>query len=328
MKYIQGQVNWGIIGAGNVCEKKSGPAFNQVPDSKLLAVMRRNKDKAEDFARRHNVPRFYDNVDELLADKEINAVYIATPPVYHLRYAEAAAKAGKAVYIEKPVCMDTPECEKLIHTADHTRVPMSVAHYRRRLPMFLKIKELIDVGQLGDIMFIDLKLFQDAGTELIANSETNWRIIPELSGGGLFHDLAPHQLDILCWLFGEPCSFSGYSFNQGEKYNAPDVVRLDARFADKVFFNGLWSFNMSDYANEDICRIIGEKGELRFSFFRNPALIFTNGTDKEEFVTEIPDPIQLPLITDIVKYFKGELKNPASIHEAMWTMQMMDCTLV
>ncbi len=96
-------INWGIIGCGNVTEVKSGPAFNKVNDSRLIAVMRRNVALAEDYARRHKVPKFYSDAFDLINDKDVNAVYVATPPSSHAEYAIAAIKAGKPVYIEKPM---------------------------------------------------------------------------------------------------------------------------------------------------------------------------------------------------------------------------------
>ena len=107
MKKISGTVNWGIIGCGDVCEVKSGPAFNKVDSSKLVAVMRRNLDKAKDFAQRHAVPKYYADAADLINDAEVNAVYIATPPSSHEAYLEMALKAGKPVYVEKPVTVNS-----------------------------------------------------------------------------------------------------------------------------------------------------------------------------------------------------------------------------
>src|SRR5688500_6941059 len=103
-------IRWGIIGVGNVCETKSGPGFYKAPDSQLLAVMRRDSEKARDYATRHNVPLWYNNAEELLSNPDIDAVYIATPPAQHKDYAIAAIAAGKHVYIEHPVTLNAAEC--------------------------------------------------------------------------------------------------------------------------------------------------------------------------------------------------------------------------
>ena len=96
-------IRWGIIGCGNVTEVKSGPGFQKAKNSALVAVMRRNGALAEDYARRHNVPRWTDDAQALIDDPEVDAVYVATPPAFHIEYTIQAARAGKPVYVEKPL---------------------------------------------------------------------------------------------------------------------------------------------------------------------------------------------------------------------------------
>src|SRR5690606_352482 len=145
------EVRWGIIGAGNVCEVKSGPALQQTPGSKLVAVMRRNAEKAKDFAKRHQVPKWYDNADDLINDPEVNAIYIATPPDSHEEYTLKAAASGKPVYVEKPMARNYEECLSMVNACQKSGTPLFVAFYRRALPSILKIKEIIDNGVIGDI---------------------------------------------------------------------------------------------------------------------------------------------------------------------------------
>ena len=328
MKFLNDIVKWGIIGAGNVCEKKSGPAFNKVPDSELVAVMRRNALKAEDYARRHGVPKYYSRAEDLISDPEINAIYIATPPAFHATYALDAIEHGKPVYIEKPVTLDAGGCELLIEASELHKVPAAVAHYRRRLSLFLKLRELIETGVIGPVKLITLQLLQSPENNLTANTEENWRVVPSVSGGGIFHDLAPHQLDIMNWLFGKPLSYKGASFNQGKHFDAPDTTTLQVHYAGEIFLDGLWSFNVSETTMEDRCEIFGEKGKLSFSFFRNPELEIHSARGIEKLHLPYPEHIQQPMIADVVKYFRGKIPNPSPLEEALWTMQMMDCTLL
>src|SRR5688572_23614993 len=107
-------IRWGILGCGDVTEIKTGPAFYKVPGSQLVAVMRRNGELAADFARRHGVPRWYDNAAALVNDPEVDAVYIATPPGAHLEGALLVAAAGKPVYMEKPMARNAAECDAMI----------------------------------------------------------------------------------------------------------------------------------------------------------------------------------------------------------------------
>ena len=327
MKYITHTVNWGIIGAGDVCEVKSGPAFNKVSNSRLAAIMRRNREKAVDYAKRHNVPKFYTDAKKLINDPEVNAIYVATPPAFHEEYAIAAIHAGKPVYIEKPVTLDAQGCERVIHAADENNISVSVAHYRRRLPLFLKIRQLLSEGIIGQVNLITLRIMQSPDQNMIAKTNEFWRVNPSLSGGGLFHDLAPHQLDIMFWLFGAPESFEGYSLNQGKQYQAPDITHFTARFQKNILLEGLWFFHVNESCNEDRCEILGKKGKIAFSFFRNPVLEIHTESGVEQLELPYPEHVQEPMIHDVVRFFRGEIPNPSSLEEALWTMKMMDSTL-
>ena len=324
MKSINGTVNWGIIGCGDVCEVKSGPAFNKVPKSALVAVMRRELNKAADYAKRHNVPVYYNDANQLINDPRVNAIYIATPPVFHEEYTEAALKAGKPVYVEKPVTINAASCERMIALSRKYDSKVSVAHYRRKLPLFMKVKSLINEGRIGNIRLIRLSMLQPAVSKIITQTADNWRVNPALSGGGLFYDLSPHQLDILYWIFGEPVSMNGYSLNQSKQYEATDLTSLQVLFPNDIHFSGSWSFAVAENATEDYCEIIGNKGSLRFPFFKNPVLEIkdNDGTERIEF--ENPPHIQQPMIEAVVQYFLGEQENPCSFEEALVTMKMID----
>ena len=324
MKKINGIVNWGIIGCGDVCEVKSGPAFSKVSDSKLVAVMRRNLDKAKDFAQRHGVPKYYAEAAGLINDKEVNAVYIATPPSSHESYLEMALKAGKPVYVEKPVTVNSASLHRMMEMEKKYDGKVSVAHYRRGLPLFIKIKQLVNDGAIGKVKLILLKTLQPTVRKIITQTDDNWRINPEISGGGLFHDLSPHQLDILCWIFGTPQQAYVQNANQGKLYNAPDLIMTQIAFANDIYFNGVWNFNVAETATSDSCEIIGDKGNIRFSFFRESTIELITSASTEIFELEYPAHIQQPHINNVVKFFRGEETNPCSLEEAMVTMKVMD----
>lgn len=324
MKFIEGEVKWGIIGCGDVCEVKSGPAFSKVDHSSLVAVMRRDVVKAKDFARRHGVPRFYGDADELIGDEEVNAIYIATPPVYHEEYAYRAMNAGKPVYIEKPLTLNSASCERMITAADRFDVPAVCAHYRRELSLYQEVRRIVEDGRLGNIRLIDLQLLKTPPEDGMHGAATNWRVDPEISGGGLFYDLAPHQLDILCWIFGKPVEFEGRSLNQARAYDAPDVTYMEALFEKEILLHGLWAFNVGQAAEHDSCKIVGDRGFMSFPFFMPPTLDVWDhsGSDRKTFTN--PEHIQMPMIRTVVNYFRGSGENPCSLREALVSLQMMD----
>ncbi len=209
------QVNWGMIGIGSVTEKKSAPAFNKVTHSRLVAVMGRNPAKAADYAARHCVPVWYDNVDDLINDPAVNAVYIATPPDVHLEYARKVMQAGKAAYVEKPMARNAAECDEMNVISRETGSPLFVAYYRRALPYFVKLRELIQQEAVGKIRCINIRLHNPPYDEEVGeNPQPRWRVFPEISGGGHFHDLASHQFDFLEYAFGPLKHAEGISRNQ------------------------------------------------------------------------------------------------------------------
>jgi predicted dehydrogenase len=326
MNKIVSTVNWGIIGCGDVCEVKSGPAFNKVPDSKLVAVMRRDEEKAADYARRHGVPKYYSDATKLINDPEVNAIYIATPPSSHASYMEEALKAGKPVYVEKPVTTSAAMCRKMIDTKEQLKGDVSVAHYRRHVPLFRKVKELIQQGTIGRVTLMTLATQQPKASKIITQTHDNWRVQPDISGGGLFHDLSPHQLDIAYWLFGKPTRVRGNSLNQTQLYAAPDLATIGAEFANNVVLHGHWAFNVGEPATRDVCEITGSEGFIRFSFFRKSTIEIINASGSTVLEMDYPEHIQQPMIDAVVKFFRGKSENPCSLEDALVVMEMIDST--
>jgi predicted dehydrogenase len=298
-------INWGIIGCGKVTELKSGPAFSKITDSRLVAVMRRNAALAEDYASRHNVPKFYTNSDDLINDPEINAVYIATPPGSHAEYAIKVLEAGKSVYIEKPMALNYKECIRINETAEKFKLPVFVAYYRRTLPGFIKIKDLIEAGEIGKPRFVNFQIFSYP-SEDEKSGRLPWRVIPEISGAGHFFDLASHQLDYLDFLLGPVLKVSSIVLNQANNYDAEDFVSASFLFRDSIVGTGLWSFSSSREANRDNFEIVGEKGIIKTSTFTYEPIVLVNGNGRREFINERPENIQFYLIEQIVKALSGK----------------------
>jgi len=306
---------WGIIGCGNVTEVKSGPAFNLCNSSELLAVMRRNSLKAKDYAHRHNVPLWFDNAMELLHNDSINAVYVATPPSSHLKYTIKALKEQKDVYLEKPMVISKEEAYELKEAVSKSQNKLVVAHYRRLLPMFIKLKELIDSKVIGDVEFVDLKYLRRQ------KKDPGWRLISEISGGGYFHDIAPHQIDLMLYFFGNHKMVSGFSIPKGS--GVSDTVTGSVVFECGVQFRGIWCFNLHEQEEKDYCEIYGKKGSIEFSFFGNEINIKTkNNSEKIHF--EHPKHIQQPFIQETVNYFLGKRDNPCSVEEGVVVNEIIE----
>lgn len=316
-------INWGMIGCGNVTEMKSGPAFNKVGDSKLLAVMRRDLEKAKDYALRHNVPRVYSRASDLINDKDINAVYIATPPGSHAEYALEVINARKPVYIEKPMALNHSECVKINEAAQKKGVPVFVAYYRRTLPGFLLVKDLIEKGSIGKVLCLMLQLFKSPSQEEKAGN-LPWRVNPEVSGGGHFFDLASHQLDYLDLLFGPVQKIRSIAVNQAGLYKAEDFVSAEFTFNNNIVGTGVWSFSVSPESTRDTIEIIGDKGSIKFTTFSFEPIILTNSYGRQEFINERPEHVQFYLIKSIVQALNGNETPPSTGESAARTSKVMD----
>jgi predicted dehydrogenase len=307
------QIKWGIIGCGNVTEVKSGPAFNLVEHSELVAVMRRDGALAEDYARRHGVPKWYDDVDALIADPDVNAIYIATPPDVHEEYTAKALKAGKVVYVEKPMARNGAECDRMNQASAETGVPLFVAYYRRSLPYFLKLKEIVESDVIGDVRFVNICLqWQPYDEEVGENPKPRWRVSPAISGGGHFHDLASHQFDLLEYIFGPVKSARGISRNQAGLYEADDIVVANFEFESGILGLGSWCYTVNKEQREDKAEIVGSKGRIRFSFFEKFDIVVETAEGTENFHIPYPAHVQQPLIEQIVGELRGTDKCPSS----------------
>ncbi|MDR4319035.1 oxidoreductase [Niallia circulans] len=317
MKKIENEVRWGIIGCGDVTEVKSGPGFQLAENSKLVAVMRRNGELAKDYAERHHVPKWYDNGEALINDPDVDAVYVATPPAFHKEYALLAAKAGKPVYVEKPMARNYQECLEMIEACKRADVPLFVAYYRRALPRFLKIKEIVDSGVLGDIRFVRTIQYQPP-----LKDDQAWRVQPELAGGGLFLDLASHTLDILDFLLGPIKEAEGFATNQNGSYEAEDMVTGNYLFESGVHGTGTWCFGAYDHVDEN--EIVGSKGKLTFATFGNGPITLTTSEGTEEWVIENPRHIQQPMIQLMVDELTGKGTSPSTGESGARTNWVMD----
>jgi 1,5-anhydro-D-fructose reductase (1,5-anhydro-D-mannitol-forming) len=347
-------IRWGIIGCGEVTEVKSGPGFAKAERSALVAVMRRNGELARDYAARHGVPRWYDDGAALIADPEVDAIYVATPPNAHKEYAIAAAAAGKPVYVEKPMALNAAECDEMIAACRTAGVPLFVAYYRRALPRFLKVKELIDTGAIGDVRAVTITLYRQyepppiapaPGASASASESTHglpataatasaiasssaallpWRINPAISGGGLFVDLASHTFDLLDFLLGPIARVTGGAGNQAGLYDAEDIVHAAFEFASGVRGTGIWSFNA--FGDVDRTEIVGSRGRVSFATFDNLPVTLDTAAGTQAFTIPHPAHVHQPLIQTIVDELTGHgaAPCPSTGESGVRTTRVMD----
>lgn len=319
------EINWGFIGCGEVTEIKSGPAFGEVPGSRVVAVMSRNAQKARSYAERHNISKWYTDAQALVDDPVVNAVYIATPPSSHATYAIMAMHAGKPVYVEKPLAASYDDCARVNHVSQVTGVPCFVAYYRRYLPYFLEVKNIVDSGRIGKVINVQIR-FSVPPRELDYNSTASrpWRLQPDIAGGGYFYDLAPHQLDMLQYMFGVITHAEGYSANRGHLYTAEDTVSACFRFESGLPGSGSWCFVGHESAREDRIEVIGDHGMVSFSVFDYQPIELITSQGVQKITVPNPKIVQLPLIKSVVETLQGTANCKCTSISATPTNWVMD----
>jgi 1,5-anhydro-D-fructose reductase (1,5-anhydro-D-mannitol-forming) len=339
-------IRWGVIGCGDVAEVKSGPGFQQIEGSALVAVMRRDGAKAADYAQRHHVPYWFDDAQAVINHPEVDAVYIATPPGSHLDYALAVCAAGKPCYVEKPMARSHAECAAMVEAFEKARLPLFVAFYRRSLARFIKAKELVESGRIGQVTGVSYR-FASASHRRTDPDNLPWRLQAEEAGGGLFLDLGCHTLDILDFLLGPLGEVEGTAANLAGPYEVEDSIAMRFRTPSGALGTAAWNFVSG--VNTDIIEITGTAGQIALSTFGNepvrlralpgaPSTAFPGqGTapdtgahaELQDETLAIPNPlhIQQPLIQTIVDELHGKGACPSTGVTASRTALVMDTVL-
>jgi 1,5-anhydro-D-fructose reductase (1,5-anhydro-D-mannitol-forming) len=313
-------VRWGILGCGDVTEVKSGPGFRKADGSALVAVMRRNGALAADYARRHGVPRWYDDGAALIADPEVDAVYIATPPDTHASYAFAVAAAGKPAYVEKPMARHAPECDRMVEAFSRAGLPLFVAFYRRRLPVFLKVKELVDSGALGRVTGASYRIAEPHHLKGPA-----WRIDAAVAGAGHFLDVGSHALDLLDYFLGPLTQVAGSASNARSDYAVEDTVSF--RFLAAGGVQGSMECDFASDTRDDTMTITGTGGKATFRVFSSAPLRVEDAAGVTEFDLPFPPHVGQPLIQNIVDDLLGRGECPSTGDSARRTQRVMDQAL-
>jgi predicted dehydrogenase len=315
-------IRWGILGCGNVTEVKSGPGFSKADNSRLVAVMRRDAALAEDYARRHNVPRAYSRAADLINDPEVDAVYIATPPGSHESLALEVLAADKPCYVEKPMARNAAEALRMVDAFRADKIPLFVAYYRRALPRFLKVKEFLSLGRLGRLesityYYADAKMAEPC-------SPVPWRLQAEHAGGGLFLDLGSHVLDLLDFWVGPLTFVSGWARNATSNFPVEDHV-----FASFTAPKGLpitIEFNFASTQWDDKFVLTGSSGTLELSCFGNEPLLHSAG-GPQKIVLPNPPHVAQPLIQTVVNHLLGAGTCPSTGESALRAQLLMDQAL-
>ena len=315
-------VRWGMIGCGAVAEVKSGPGFYKATNSALVAVTSADPAMTESFAKRHQVPRTYNSVEALLQDAEVDAVYVATPPAYHKPLALQVARAGKHVYVEKPMAMRHDECREIVDACRDNGVRLYVAFYRRAMPRFLQIREWLQQGAIGTVLCVQAIQHQPPAAEDLKRETLPWRLLPKVSGGGKFLDMGIHTLDIFDFLFGPIETVHGLAANHAGLYDVEDTVTASWQHASGVLGHGSWCYVCDE--SRDRVEIIGTAARIEFEFFSDAPLRLIRGGKVEELRIPNPPHVQQPFIQSIVDDLNGLAPCPGNVESAVHSTWVAD----
>jgi predicted dehydrogenase len=297
-------LKWGFIGCGEVTEIKSGPAFSEVEGSSVVAVMSRTEERARTYAIKHGIPKWYTDAQKLINDPDVNAIYVATPPSSHATYAIMSMKACKPVYVEKPLASTYEDCARVNRVSEETGMPCFVAYYRRYLPYFQKVKDIVNSGQIGKVVNVHVRFAVPSREEDKAKT-LPWRLQPDIAGGGYFYDLAPHQLDLLQDIFGVIIEARGICANRGGLYQAEDSVSACFQFENGLPGSGSWCFVAHESAREDRIELIGDQGSVSFSVFDYQPIKLHTSDGTESITVPNPPYVQYPLIKKVIEHLQG-----------------------
>jgi 1,5-anhydro-D-fructose reductase (1,5-anhydro-D-mannitol-forming) len=311
-------IGWGIIGAGNVAEFKSGPALMQAPGSTVVAVMRRDAEKARDFAVRHGIPRWYVDIDALLADPEVDAVYVASPHHLHLAHVTRAAQAGKAILCEKPVGVSAAEAQAVVDVCHAASVPLSVAYYRRYWPVVQEMRHLLADGAIGEVVQARVQL----ADQYVPDPQRTWLTVPEQAGGGALANAGSHWVDLIRYLLGEVIEVTAGCSAHFGGLKTEDTIGVQMRLAAQA----LVSLNVTLCSSAAVSEfdIAGTDGRLFAGPLSDSRLMLQRGSREPE-VMYYPraGAAHTELVAEIVRRLSAGEPSPVPGEEAVATWQIM-----
>lgn len=299
------KVNWLVLGIGDITRKRVIPAIQGETRSSLRGFVTRDEKKAEAYPG----TRAWRSVEEALgADPEIDAVYVASPVVFHAAQTIALLRAGKNVLCEKPVAMNLAEATAMVQAAEQARKLFGVAYYRRCYPKLIRAKELIAQGAIGQPVFAE-GIYHG----WLESAERGWLRDPKMAGGGPLYDVASHRIDALNFLFGKPERATGLRSNALHDLAVEDSATAVIGYHGGVHavVDARWNSRVS----RDEFRVVGTEGELAMTPLNGPSLRRPGGEENLPVAANV----HRPLIGNFVSAVLDGTPLVCPGEEAVWT---------
>jgi len=289
-------LGFGLIGAGDIVRKRVAPALRDSPLCRFAAVARAQADLAAAFAEEFGAAAAYASEHDLLKDPAVEAVYIATPVDLHAPQAMAAAEAGKHVLCEKPMALDTSECDQMIDACRSNGVRLGVAYYRHFYPAVDRIKRALAAGEIGKPVFAQVNAFERF--DLPRDHPRAWFLDKARAGGGPMFDFGCHRIEVLMNVIGPVRGVDGRVsralFDRDVEDTAVAVLRFDAG----TF--GVICVSHATQETKDTLDIFGTGGSIHVPVLNKGDIVFKTAAG-ERLETHPPNGnFHLPLIEDFV----------------------------
>ena len=291
------RVNWAVVGVGDIVGKRVGPAIHQQPDSVLHACVSTHAAAREAEIAALAPQKVYTELEPMLADPNVDAVYVATPVYLHAPQTVAALSAGKDVVVEKPMALNAAEAAEMCRVAKQTGRRLAVAYYRRFWPRFQLVKDMLDGGDLGQVVLVRMALHSWYGPD--PDAPGAWRVKRELSGGGVLSDVGSHRLDLLAWWFGLPRQLVAHVETLIHDYDVEDSATVLMKLADGAQFTGSFHWNSKTWTDE--IHVVGTEAKVALQPSDGDGAVVTVGRDIEHSKIPNPENAHYPLIDDFAR---------------------------
>lgn len=322
-----GKICWGMIGCGDVTEVKNGPGLYSAENSCLIGITNRTKAKAESWVARHGHGKVFDSVADLLADPEIDIVYVATTPDCHKEYAIACAQAGKHCYVEKPIALSYADALEIRDAFAQSGTKVFVAHYRRGMSRYKELRRLLAEGVIGKVRGLQVIRTQpQQESERGEEALRPWRVRMDVSGGGFFFESDIHQLDLIDYLVGPAVQWSAVTANGTGVYDGEDVVSLSMLTEQQVMVSGLWCYASHDLLDRFV--IFGDKGHIEFQYGKdNEPITIRTEAGEQKITPFVHKNIGTENIQDIVNDLLGCGVCHSTLESAMRSLKITDAVV-
>lgn len=287
-------LRWGLIGCGDIARKSIAPALQTLEQCEFLAVTRANSAFAASFAQEFGAKRWYGNWQDLLADGDIDAVYIATPVYLHAEQVIAAATAGKHVLCEKPMALHANDCDAMIAACQEHDVTLGIAYYRHFYPVIAHIKNLLGSGEIGEPVLAEIQAFEWFDRK--PGEPRYWLLEKERSGGGPMMDFGCHRIEVLQHLFGAVQDMQSRLFTVHFTREVEDTAYVSFLFEHHT--HAILRVTHAAYEARDTLDIFGTRGTIHVPVLNHGTLVVKTETGERREHHSPQQNVHQPLIED------------------------------